>query len=378
MARSGLHWLLLGGVLVSGCVLDNPFKFKAPPVEDDDPPPPQMEAGPIPTTELDTWRPPPSDGGQQQRTQRMDAEAGPFKCTDDDQCEDPGECQFALCRKSTGECIVSHERSGTDCSENDGLRCHEGDCVTCRQDKNKNDEETDVDCGGPYCEGCAADKICNLDSDCASLICLKDNDAAATGVCAAASCIDGIKNGDEGGPDCGGSCEQLCELGVACERADDCTTNFCVDGICCGTACEGTCRSCQPGTGVCSLAADGTDPRGQCGDSTCNGAGACAQCTDGVKNGDESAIDCGGDCAPCELGQACDEPGDCASCVCLNKQCAAPNCSNGVADGCETDIDCGGPCGPFCGLQQVCRVKSDCFETFTCQFADEESTCQLP
>lgn len=48
-------------------------------------------------------------------------------------------------------------------------------------------------------------------------------------------------------------------------------------------------------------------------------------CDDGIKNGDETGIDCGGSCAPC--GQTCD---------------------NGVKDGDETGIDCGGSCPTNC------------------------------
>jgi subtilisin family serine protease len=48
-------------------------------------------------------------------------------------------------------------------------------------------------------------------------------------------------------------------------------------------------------------------------------------CTDGVQNGDETGVDCGGP--------------DCPAC---------PTCSDGVQNGNETDIDCGGPDCPAC------------------------------
>ena len=46
-------------------------------------------------------------------------------------------------------------------------------------------------------------------------------------------------------------------------------------------------------------------------------------CSDGVQNGTETGIDCGGSCTACT---------------------AAPTCSDGVQNGTETGIDCGGSC----------------------------------
>lgn len=48
-----------------------------------------------------------------------------------------------------------------------------------------------------------------------------------------------------------------------------------------------------------------------------------ATCTDGIKNGNETGIDCGGACKACE---------------------ATPTCTDGVQNGDETGVDCGGSC----------------------------------
>ncbi len=45
-------------------------------------------------------------------------------------------------------------------------------------------------------------------------------------------------------------------------------------------------------------------------------------CDDGIMNGNETGIDCGGDCTPC------------------------PTCDDGIQNGTETDVDCGGACTP--------------------------------
>ena len=55
----------------------------------------------------------------------------------------------------------------------------------------------------------------------------------------------------------------------------------------------------------------------------CNGSGN--TCNNGVQDGDETGVDCGGSCIPCST------------------------CNNGVQDGDETGVDCGGTCTPCQG-----------------------------
>ena len=65
-----------------------------------------------------------------------------------------------------------------------------------------------------------------------------------------------------------------------------CNSNFCAQGVCCSTACTGTCASCAlaGSLGVCSSVPAGQDPLNQCADQgvatcgtdgSCNGSGAC-------------------------------------------------------------------------------------------------------
>jgi hypothetical protein len=46
-----------------------------------------------------------------------------------------------------------------------------------------------------------------------------------------------------------------------------------------------------------------------------------ASCFDGIQNGPESDVDCGGDCLPCERGDACRVPRDCYSGRCAETVC---------------------------------------------------------
>ncbi len=106
-------------------------------------------------------------------------------------------------------------------------------------------------------------------------------------------------------------------------------------------------------------------------DSRCSyqcAAGTCVSptCTDGVKNENESGVDCGGEtCPTCANGQTCNVNADCQIANCLQGVCTAPVCvTNGIKDGTETGIDCGGGCST-CPIGQACIAGTDC-ATFNC------------
>src|SRR5581483_11242975 len=74
-----------------------------------------------------------------------------------------------------------------------------------------------------------------------------------------------------------------------------------------------------------------------------------ATCSDGVTNGNETDVDCGGSCSACALGKMCKLDGDCGTghyCHATMNQCVADPCADGKKDGAETAVDCGGgSCG---------------------------------
>jgi formylglycine-generating enzyme required for sulfatase activity len=63
---------------------------------------------------------------------------------------------------------------------------------------------------------------------------------------------------------------------------------------------------------------------------------------------------------------------NCESKVCTGSICQAPSCNDGVQNGNETDIDCGGGTCPACNPGQKCDQASDCVG-MVC-----ETTCQCP
>ncbi len=106
-------------------------------------------------------------------------------------------------------------------------------------------------------------------------------------------------------------------------------------------------------------------------------------CNNLRKDGDETGVDCGGSCPPCEAGSKCRENSDCSSNYCENGTCATPTCNDSVINGplndVESDVDCGGHCselGLRCSLNQSCFVNDDCESGFcTPDGACAISTC---
>ena len=60
-----------------------------------------------------------------------------------------------------------------------------------------------------------------------------------------------------------------------------------------------------------------------------------------------------------ETNDPCDEGNDCESGVC-DVVCQSPTCNDGVENGTERAVDCGGGCLTGCGTGTACEVNTDC------------------
>jgi len=185
--------------------------------------------------------------------------------------------------------------------------------VPTSSDGKQNGSETDVDCGGGAAPMCSDTKRC-VDGvrDCTSSVCTNQT-------CRAATLTDGYKNGTETDVDCGGG-----NGAPACANGRQCAV---AGRDCFSLVCAGTCIA--------------------------------PSFADGVTNGSETDVDCGGPefGAPmCADGKACVESTrDCASGICLAGVCQAPANDDGVRNGTETDVDCGGGNGaPLCADGMAC------------------------
>jgi hypothetical protein len=106
-----------------------------------------------------------------------------------------------------------------------------------------------------------------------------------------------------------------------------------------------------------------------------NGSGA-SPCSDGKQNGDETDVDCGGNCLKrCETDQKCNTPTDCQSSICTGGKCVVPTCSDSIKNGNEGDIDCGGMCPNRCGDGQACAVAGDCQNGVCTDMKCQAPTC---
>lgn len=109
----------------------------------------------------------------------------------------------------------------------------------------------------------------------------------------------------------------------------------------------------------------GPDVAADGGDLACATPDACRTSTvaDGIKDGDETDVDCGGSSpTKCASGKACLVAADCASGVCAaaSKRCVAPRSDDFVRDGHGPEIGCGGPWDRKCAAGHACLVDSDC------------------
>jgi len=119
--------------------------------------------------------------------------------------------------------------------------------------------------------------------------------------------------------DCGGPECDPCELGQACSVLSDCAQGGCLVGVCQ-----------EPG------------------------------CTNKIRDGGETGIDCGSGCMPCPDGDPCVGATDCTSKSCKEGFCAAPACDDTILNGYEPSRDCGGGVCDPCPVGSHCNVDTDC------------------
>lgn len=103
---------------------------------------------------------------------------------------------------------------------------------------------------------------------------------------------------------------------------------------------------------------DGLETGVDCG-GECSPCVVAASCSNGVMDGLETDIDCGGSCPPCGPGAVCAVGSDCVAGVCAEAVCVDPTCDDAVRNGFESDVDCGPGCEP-CGEGQACGFDPDC------------------
>lgn len=217
------------------------------------------------------------------------------------------------------------------------------------------------------------------------------------------------------------------EPGAPCAANTDCQTGYCVEGVCCDSACDGRCKSClasqnvQATSGVCGPVRLGRDPHQACPTSRspcgtvgyCDGEGSCAftsantvcspaECASATETRSAARCDGKGQCLParvdsckpgypCTAGacaNACAEDLPCASgYYCLDGACVSgPHCSvdrriaydkHGASSPCDDVLCANGVCPSEC-LQTGDCVVGVCHPTrHTCGESDQASLARL-
>lgn len=177
-------------------------------------------------------------------------------------------------------------------------------------------------------------------------------------------------------------------LGTACKSAKECASGQCVDGVCCASACDSVCESCNlPGkAGSCEAIPKGEDPQTECTPKPLADAGSPATDAEAGADGGTFVVPDGGvsgddnQCAgACNGERACDYPGK-------KRTCGTVFCGNAATEG-RASCDGEGHClfgtteckayacpNGSAGCKETCTGESDCLPTHFCDALS--STCK--
>lgn len=213
--------------------------------------------------------------------------------------------------------------------------------------------QTEGDCKRSYCDGNGG----TSENDDAADVPV-DVSGCRTGVCDPGPAFIDIADGSW----CSQCANPVLPNGCVC-ISGACLDPTCSDGILdgdeAGVDCGGAISSCSgcPDGHVCAGNID-------CASHICGANSTCQApaCDDGVQNGSETDQDCGGGgCQLCAIGLHCLAGADCVSGVCINSICEAATCNDGILNATETDVDCGGAtCATRCANGKHCLINADC------------------
>ncbi len=346
-------------------------------------------------------------------------------CNGANTCDSSGACNKALGQTCAGdtECGSGYCRDGHCCTNDCATPCRScanaaGTCTTVVS------SASDNHCSGAStCDASGACKesngqTCSAGSDCASGFCADGYccNSACSGACNSCDATPGTCSlkaaGSAGNPSCApyqctganaacptscandaqcvaarfcntsaGTCDLDQADGATCTASSQCTSGHCVDGVCCDTACTGSCQACSVAKkgsgadGVCDNIGADLDPDNECAqdsgypasckaDGLCNGAGACRQYAKAGTGCGSTATICNGNVV---TGEICNGNGQCNQdpngVDCTPYLCTAGACGTS----CTSDSDCvatafcaGGACQAKKGLGDSCGSTSEC------------------
>ena len=343
---------------------------------------------------------------------------GSAACTTANACPgSDGGCTPRAC--VDGKCTTNKAAKDTPCTDAAGKFCDGmGSCVECNSDGHcpstafcspdtqacrmkdckdgkKDNAETDVDCGGPQCDPCDNPKSCAVAKDCKSGFCKPNGGGGGAssssgsggsgpgGVCT--SCAAHADCSGKPGTYClNGSCVAQKNPGDLCMASVQCSSSFCVEGVCCDSACATACVSCLAKNsggkdGSCAAVTLGADPDNECiaqamstcgtKGTGCNGDKISPQCV----KWDSGTVCLAKVCKDVNTVTAagtCDGKGTCTPGT--NSACTPYKCAgNACLTSCAIDADCAATaycaatvCTPTKNLGVACGGANQCTSGF--------------
>jgi hypothetical protein len=199
------------------------------------------------------------------------------------------------------------------------------------------------------------------------------------------------------------------QLGASCEAASACDSGFCVDGVCCDSACTGTCADCNvpDSEGSCTMpASDASCTAAACPADTacisygsaqggnCSAIGACRPVLDcaatphpdaDCSNANNEVGKCGsqGECIifnKKRLGEACAAGDECGSTFCAPGALGALVCCDAACNGTCQQCNASGACMEFPPNDPTCPTASCPADTLCSDYPDSisEQRCSGP
>lgn len=237
-----------------------------------------------------------------------------------------------------------------------------------------------ADCESGYCvDGVCCDSFCNGPCQACSAAL---NSAGVDGACGPA-----FAGMDPEGDCNGGSCTPagVCSMagnGASCTNGTECSSTFCVDGVCCDNACSGQCQACtmmKKGSGidgVCEPVKTDTNPDNECIKGACTAAGVCI-----YELGGACTVDANCTSGHCVEGLCCDTvcDGICMACAGVKTGASDGSCKP-IAIGTDPDVECAGqacngagacsyPNGTPCDSGPLDCSSGHCVEGICCENA---------
>lgn len=263
------------------------------------------------------------------------------------------ECGVRTC--NAGVCgMLVLKQAGTQLASQRYGDCHVARCDAEGGVAQADDPDDRYDDGNPCTlDVCSQGAMLHLDQD-AGFTC-GPNGARCDDAGQCIYCRVGVAGDCAAGTVCVGSTNHL-TLETIEEARNQCVPTSCVDGLKNGSETDVDC-----GGSACAPCATGKSCAAtlDCAEVSCDYLGAAAThtclaptCYDGALNGAETGPDFGGpDCPPVPayvVTMGCDAPSDCESGVCQGAMCRTPSCSDAVENGNEAGVDCGGSCATAC------------------------------